>query len=853
MKRPPWTRIRSRIKCAMGLRPKCVQWCNSTLLALLLDHQLMVPHSHVPALCKAHPTLVSKSQINSFVEISSCSFSAPVEGTNDYAIPGKCYNLPAGVGSIRYFCGRLGIPAAWLTLLPPPPSTTTGTTSFVSTTTRATTTAPITNPPTTVSLTDLQQCKDCATLQVLGNNNCAPNNPLMAPCLALPSCFTDCLLPFTNASWQPPVSAACRALPELDSVFLCLRPHCPVCYPFIGAPPPPGCASAVPSTWFHLRNDVCQCQWDCIDCHGGTVKLANAGPVGLEPPHHCECANGTASMDCQGCSGVICNVGERCDNSVDLSRMTNKVYICNPDAALVAFFPQGGMGVWSASFPSEDSQSGGALDLNLYSSPSQTPLLMTCALRNCTRNFQLSQQQLVCANAACVRFVSDCLLAPFDVLQGPSSVTISTNGLMQWSAPNLAWLFHCGASGCRRVGTETTAPVNPTTTPAIANPNCSVTIPNACVKTSDMSQWFKLRNDTCQCPWQCISCHGNGIPIAARDVAPTLGLDGPHSCACSSSAATMDCLGCTSGGCSTAGSVCDTSVFVTRTKAYSCIPDANLAQFFAGGGLFIWEVLFPNTDTNTGGTVELTGYADPKHTPLLFTCSLSSCTRSIDAGSQKIVCDVTKCTATESDPALALVVNPLKGKSTVILDPSGDTQMFQENVAITIKMKCTASGCKFPGEGEVKQSTLEVALASTFGALILVAILLLILICVKRAFDLRQKYLNFGHRRLERTLTWEHLACTLRFRVPSRKIFHKGAMKELRVLKPLDGEAAAGTVTALIGESGAGKTALLDMLALRKTFGTMDGLVKKNREIFIERCFPNAFVCVFFIAGAPKW
>lgn len=97
-----------------------------------------------------------------------------------------------------------------------------------------------------------------------------------------------------------------------------------------------------------------------------------------------------------------------------------------------------------------------------------------------------------------------------------------------------------------------------------------------------------------------------------------------------------------------------------------------------------------------------------------------------------------------------------------------------------------------------------------------------------RSRVLQKKYLNFGKRRIERTLTWEHVACTLQFRVPSKKLFQKGELRTLKVLKPLDGEAQPGTVTAIFGESGAGKTALLDMLARRKTFGAMQGTILVN-------------------------
>ena len=47
----------------------------------------------------------------------------------------------------------------------------------------------------------------------------------------------------------------------------------------------------------------------------------------------------------------------------------------------------------------------------------------------------------------------------------------------------------------------------------------------------------------------------------------------------------------------------------------------------------------------------------------------------------------------------------------------------------------------------------------------------------------------------------------------------------------MGGSASPGSMTALMGESGSGKTALLDMLAKRKTFGEMHGTVLVNGKV----------------------
>lgn len=84
-------------------------------------------------------------------------------------------------------------------------------------------------------------------------------------------------------------------------------------------------------------------------------------------------------------------------------------------------------------------------------------------------------------------------------------------------------------------------------------------------------------------------------------------------------------------------------------------------------------------------------------------------------------------------------------------------------------------------------------------------------------------------------------------------IFHRPTRRRLEVLKPVSGVAKAGTLTALLGESGAGKTCLLDMLARRKTFGQLGGAVYVNGKtpgkvkICLIICgFPLPFFFVIF-------
>ncbi len=53
----------------------------------------------------------------------------------------------------------------------------------------------------------------------------------------------------------------------------------------------------------------------------------------------------------------------------------------------------------------------------------------------------------------------------------------------------------------------------------------------------------------------------------------------------------------------------------------------------------------------------------------------------------------------------------------------------------------------------------------------------------------------------------------------------------IELLKGVDGYFAAGTMTALMGSSGAGKTTLMDVLALRKAGGEIGGEVRLNGHL----------------------
>ena len=273
--------------------------------------------------------------------------------------------------------------------------------------------------------------------------------------------------------------------------------------------------------------------------------------------------------------------------------------------------------------------------------------------------------------------------------------------------------------------------------------------------------------------------------------------------------------------------MCDVSVFVTRVKTYSCTPSSTIAQIFSGGGLFIFSMAFPSADIKSGGVSQLDCYASAFSSPLLFHCDLAFCTRSTVSGSQQISCQTIVCTYTDAaDTQLRQVVSGLAGVSTVILETDGRARFFQETVPVTVEMDCTASGCKFPGEGAERQSDTAVIVAVVVAVVLAAIVAALVLWCWYRGRLLMKAYLAHGSDRVPYDLSWHNLSCTILVSVSG-----KYKKRQLELLQPCTGVARSGTMTAIIGESGAGKTTLLDMLARRKTLGKLTGEVRVNGAV----------------------
>lgn len=75
---------------------------------------------------------------------------------------------------------------------------------------------------------------------------------------------------------------------------------------------------------------------------------------------------------------------------------------------------------------------------------------------------------------------------------------------------------------------------------------------------------------------------------------------------------------------------------------------------------------------------------------------------------------------------------------------------------------------------------------------------------------------------------------------PKNRLHEAGPDKELSLLRGITGYALPGTMTALMGSTGAGKTTLMDVIAARKTSGTIKGSILLNgrpaTDLAVRRC-----------------
>lgn len=170
--------------------------------------------------------------------------------------------------------------------------------------------------------------------------------------------------------------------------------------------------------------------------------------------------------------------------------------------------------------------------------------------------------------------------------------------------------------------------------------------------------------------------------------------------------------------------------------------------------------------------------------------------------------------------ALSFIFNMVYGPSLVTMSPSGKGAMHQISgcMPLALSFDCQAYSCQFPGQNvppmTIGQKVAIFVAGIAFFTLLLVAVLAIFV----RRYKLKQRFLNMGERMLPVTLSWQNVSCSLDL----------GRGQYLQTLQSVSGRAYAGTVLALLGESGAGKTSLLDTLAGRKTFGVLHGSIMVN-------------------------
>lgn len=334
-------------------------------------------------------------------------------------------------------------------------------------------------------------------------------------------------------------------------------------------------------------------------------------------------------------------------------------------------------------------------------------------------------------------------------------------------------------------------------------------IPSGCTFESCCGQpppldWY---NDTCLCAYNCINCHG-GVPIKTKNPVYPNPEDWFHACVCPPDSGGIDCRQCVDGMCPSP-QVCSHEVFFDYFKVYDCYTTS--LSFLKGR--FVWQVDFPVG--GGAGSMEVTLYAYNATGPTIMNCSLTDCSKSYDSQGLTIQCQQTQCCTQGWAIEFALgLINAASGQSIVTIDPSGNGKMTQSHVAFPFLFQCKAYACEFPGQQVPPMPlSLKVAVSVATGVVVLSGIILALYLFL-RVRKQKQYYMNLAGHRLGVTLVWESISCTIG--------------QNAHVLVNVSGVATPGTCLAILGESGSGKTSLLDVLSGRKTVGKVSGSVLAN-------------------------
>jgi ABC-type multidrug transport system ATPase subunit/ABC-type multidrug transport system permease subunit len=232
-------------------------------------------------------------------------------------------------------------------------------------------------------------------------------------------------------------------------------------------------------------------------------------------------------------------------------------------------------------------------------------------------------------------------------------------------------------------------------------------------------------------------------------------------------------------------------------------------------GKFVYEVTFPE---NGPGLVEMVLYYYNSTTPIVANCTLSNCKKSYGDGGLSLECQESHCCTTgfATQPILRLF-QMVYGPTTITIDDTGKGKMQQVShcMPVPFLFQCAAKTCQFKDDTVPPLSTGAIAGIGVTGGVVALAVLVLILLVVVNNKKKKQMYLNFGGFP-PITLSWKNVTCKL----PNGKY----------VLNEVSGTAMPGTVTAIIGESGAGKTSLIDCLTFRKTVGDIQGDILMNNR-----------------------
>jgi len=222
----------------------------------------------------------------------------------------------------------------------------------------------------------------------------------------------------------------------------------------------------------------------------------------------------------------------------------------------------------------------------------------------------------------------------------------------------------------------------------------------------------------------------------------------------------------------------------------------------------------------------VSAFHNPWGAPFVFNCTFADCTPpTVEGTVETTACQQTNCYCSTwcGKYTTRPIIDGWHGSVSFYCDiTTGECSIKGDKLPIVLSLQCDAAGCQAPqvsssGTGGIPGKTLALIISlSAGGLLLIVGTALTCVYLARRQRAPRHSLQLLSEDSVQTTLSWYNISCS----VPGHERKY--------IVHHVSGLAQPGTITAIMGPSGAGKTSFLDILAGRKNTGEVTGPVLVN-------------------------